>query len=120
MLIPYPVLITLFFVFENTIALRGVGFLWLSDLSRPDPLYILPIILGLSMFALQYLSARSTPTTNPQMKMMMWLMPPFMTFIFLRLASGLNLYYAATNLASLPQQIQIMNERRQMRERTGR
>ncbi|MGH7464390.1 MAG: membrane protein insertase YidC, partial [Longimicrobiales bacterium] len=46
MLIPLPILITLFFVFQSTIAFRGVEFLWLPDLSRADPLYILPVLLG--------------------------------------------------------------------------
>src|SRR5690606_2821220 len=112
MLIPLPILITLFFVFQSTIAFRGVGFLWLPDLSRADPLYILPIVLGLSMFLMQWLSTRSMAEVNPQMKFMMYAMPIFMTVIFLNFASGLNLYYAAMNFASIPQQIQIARERR--------
>lgn len=119
MLIPYPVLITLFFVFQGTIEFRGVDFLWLPDLSRPDPLYILPIVLGASMFAMQWLTARSTKTQNPQMKMMMWIMPGVMVVIFFNLAAGLNLYYAASNVASIPRQFQIMRERRQAGERTS-
>ncbi|MBI4538529.1 MAG: membrane protein insertase YidC [Gemmatimonadetes bacterium] len=111
MLLPWPILIALFFVFQNTIEFRGVGFLWLPDLSRPDPIYLLPIILGISMFALQWVSMRTMPQANPQMKMMMWLMPGFMVIIFLNLASGLNLYYAISNVASLPQQYWIAKER---------
>ncbi|MGH7483190.1 MAG: membrane protein insertase YidC, partial [Longimicrobiales bacterium] len=117
MLIPFPVLITLYFVFQNTIEFRGVDFLWLADLSRPDPLYLLPILLGLSMFALQWLSARAQPTMNPQMKIMMWVMPGMITIFFFNLASGLNLYYFASNLASIPQQLQIMQERKRVRAR---
>lgn len=113
MLIPFPVLITLFFVFQNTIEFRGVEFLWLPDLSRPDPYFVLPIILGVSMFAMQWISAKVTPP-NPQMKMMMYFMPAFMVVIFLNLSSGLNLYYAAQNLASIPQQIQITRERQRL------
>src|SRR5690606_30873275 len=45
LLIPFPVLITLFFVFQNTIAFRGAPFLWLDDLSLRDPYNILPVIL---------------------------------------------------------------------------
>ena len=112
MLIPLPILITLFFVFQSTIAFRGVGFLWLPDLSRADPLYILPVLLGVSMFLMQWLSTRSMTEVNPQMKFMMYAMPIFMTVIFLNFASGLNLYYAAMNFASIPQQIQIAHERR--------
>jgi YidC/Oxa1 family membrane protein insertase len=117
MLIPFPVLLTLYFVFQGTIEFRGVPFLWLPDLSRADPYYILPIILGASMFALQWLSMRSTPNPNQQMKMMTYFMPLFMTMIFLKLASGLNLYYASSNLASIPQQLQIMRERKQFQAR---
>ena len=67
------------------------------------------------MFILQWLSLKTAGDNNPQMKMMMYIMPPFMTFIFLRFASGLNLYYATMNLASIPQQLQIMRERQKMR-----
>ena len=115
MLIPFPVLITLFFVFQNTIELRGVSFLWLPDLSAPDPLYLLPVFLGLSMFLLQWVSMRTMEQVNPQMKMMLWFMPIFMVFIFFQLASGLNLYYATANIATLPQQYWIARERQKAR-----
>ncbi len=115
MLLPWPVLIALFFVFQNTIELRGVPFLWLPDLSAKDPLYILPIILAVSMFLMQWVSLRSLDQENPQMKMMMYVMPPMMLFIFMNLASGLNLYYATANIATLPQQIWIARERAKMR-----
>ncbi|HQR19176.1 MAG TPA: membrane protein insertase YidC, partial [Gemmatimonadales bacterium] len=103
MLLPMPVLLALFFVFQNTIELRGQAFLWLPDLSRPDPLYIIPLIMGLSMFWLTRMGQRGIPP-NPQMKMMMYVMPIMMTVLFLNFASGLNLYYAVSNLASVPQQ----------------
>jgi YidC/Oxa1 family membrane protein insertase len=112
MLIPLPILITLFFVFQSTIAFRGAQFLWLPDLSRADPFYILPVLLGASMFLMQWLSTRSAPDQNPQMKFLMYFMPIFMTVIFLNFASGLNLYYTAMNFASIPQQLQIMRERK--------
>ncbi|NNF29250.1 MAG: membrane protein insertase YidC, partial [Gemmatimonadetes bacterium] len=115
MLIPYPVLIALFFVFQNTIELRGQPFMWLPDLSAPDPLYLLPLLMGLSMFLLQWISFRSMDQVNPQMKMMMWIMPIMMVFIFFRFASGLNLYYAAVNVATLPQQYWIAGERKKVR-----
>ena len=98
-----------------TIELRGVPFLWMPDLSAPDPLYLLPIFLGASMFLMQWFSMRSLDTVNPQMKMMMWIMPGMMVFIFLNLASGLNLYYATANIATIPQQIWINNERKKMK-----
>ncbi len=114
MLLPWPILITLFFVFQNTIELRGEPFLWLPNLSAADPLYILPVLLGLSMFLMQWIMLRSQEAPNPQMKMMMWMMPGMMMFIFLNLASGLNLYYATANLTTLPQQYWIAKERQKI------
>ncbi len=110
MLLPMPVLLALFFVFSNTIEFRGVPFMWLPDLSRHDPLYIIPVVMGISMFAVSKIGQRGLPP-NPQMKTMLYVMPAMMTFIFLRLASGLNLYYAVQNLISLPQQWQISKKR---------
>jgi YidC/Oxa1 family membrane protein insertase len=110
MLLPWPVLLALFFVFMNTIAFRGVPFLWLPDLSRADPYKILPIILGLSMFALSKVGQIGVPP-NPQTKMMVYFMPAFMTLLFLNFASGLNVYYAAQNIFSIPQQYMIAKKR---------
>jgi YidC/Oxa1 family membrane protein insertase len=115
LLLPWPVLIALFFVFQNTIELRGVSFFWLPDLSAPDPLYILPVFLGVSMFLMQWVSMKAVEQQNPQMKMMLWMMPIMMVFIFFKLASGLNLYYAVSNIATIPQQIWINNERKKMK-----
>lgn len=117
MLIPMPVLITLFFVFQKAVEFRGVSFLWLPDLSLRDPLYLLPVFLVGSMFTLQLISTRlSGMEQNPQTKMMMYVMPVMMGVLFFNLSSGLNLYYATTNIASLPQQLLIARERRRVRE----
>ncbi len=110
MLIPMPVLFALFFVFRVTIEFRGVPFLWLPDLSRADPYFIIPIVMGLSMFAVSKLGQMGVPP-NPQAKMMLYIMPAFLTFIFLKLSSGLNLYYAVSNIASIPQQWLIARQR---------
>ncbi len=110
MLLPMPVLLALFFVFSNTIEFRGVPFLWLPDLSRHDPLYIIPIVMGLSMYAVSKIGQRGLPP-SPQTKMLLYLMPAMLTFVFLRLASGLNLYYAVQNIVSLPQQWLIAKRR---------
>jgi YidC/Oxa1 family membrane protein insertase len=110
MLLPWPVLLALFFVFANTIVFRGVPFLWLPDLSRPDPYRIIPILLGLSMFGLSKVGQIGVPP-NPQTKMMVYFMPLFMTVLFLNFASGLNLYYAAQNIFSIPQQYLIAKRR---------
>ncbi len=117
MLLPMPVLLALFFVFANTIEFRGVPFLWLPDLSRHDPLFIIPVAMGLSMFGLSKVGQIGVPP-NPQTKMMVYFMPVMMTVLFLNFASGLNLYYAAQNLFSIPQQYMIA--KRRLREASAR
>ncbi|MDE0083012.1 MAG: membrane protein insertase YidC [Gammaproteobacteria bacterium] len=117
MLLPWPVLIALFFVFQNTIELRGVPFAWLPDLSTADPFYILPVLLGVSMFLMQWISMRTMEEVNPQMKMMLWGMPVFMVVIFANLPAGLNLYYLTANVATLPQSWWVANERKKVRAR---
>lgn len=118
LLIPMPVLITLFFVFQSAIEFRGTSFAWLPDLSLRDPWHILPIFLMVSMFGLQYVSTKlSGMEQNEQTRMMMYTMPLVMGFVFFVMPSGLNLYYASTNVASFPQQILIANERRRATEK---
>jgi YidC/Oxa1 family membrane protein insertase len=110
MLLPMPILFALFFVFQNTIELRGASFLWLPDLSRADPLFIIPVVMGLSMYVVSKVGQIGM-APNPQMKMMLYLMPVMMTVMFLKFAAGLNLYYAVQNLASVPQQWLLAKER---------
>lgn len=110
MLIPLPIFFALFFVFQNTIEFRGVSFLWLPDISIKDPYYILPILVAVTAMLLSWIGMRGIKA-NDQQKMMMYIMPVMMLFIFLTMASGLNLYYLVQNLASLPQQWLISQER---------
>jgi YidC/Oxa1 family membrane protein insertase len=110
LLIPMPVLFALFFVFQNTIEFRGVSFLWLEDISLKDPYYVLPLIMGVSMYVLSWIGIRNAPP-NPQAKMMTYMFPVIMTVALLNLAGGLNLYYAVQNIAALPQQWLIARER---------
>jgi YidC/Oxa1 family membrane protein insertase len=114
MLIPMPVLFALFFVFQNTIEFRGVPFLWLVDISVKDPFFILPVLMGISMYLLSWIGMRNAPP-NPQAKMMSYMFPVMMTFILANMASGLNLYYTAQNMASLPQQWLLARERAKTR-----
>ncbi len=113
MFIPLPVFFALFFVFQNTIEFRGVPFLWLPDISLKDPYYILPIIVAATAFLVSWIGLRSTPD-NPQARLMTYLIPGIMLVFFINFASGLNLYYAVQNIASLPQQWLISKERQKM------
>ncbi|MFQ5746813.1 MAG: membrane protein insertase YidC [Gemmatimonadota bacterium] len=118
MMLPMPILFTLFFVFRGTIEFRGVPFLWLPDLSLKDPLYLIPLAMGLSMFFLQWIGQRGMEV-NQQMRVMGYAMPVVFTFMFASLPSGLNLYYTMSNLASLPQQLYLARERKAMRKQTA-
>jgi YidC/Oxa1 family membrane protein insertase len=110
MLLPMPILLAIFFVLQGTIEIRGVPFLWFPDLARSDPFFIIPVVSGLSMFALSKLGQRGLPP-NPQAQMMTYMMPVMMTVFGFSFASGLNLYWTASNIASLPQQWLISKER---------
>lgn len=110
MLIPLPIFFALFFVFQNTIEFRGVSFLWLPDISIKDPLFLLPVLVAGTAMLLSWIGMRGMKA-NDQQKMLMYMMPAMMLFIFFNMASGLNLYYLVQNLASLPQQWLIAQER---------
>ena len=118
MLLPMPILFALYYVFQNTIEFRGVPFLWLPDLSLRDPTYVIPLVMGASMFLLSWIGMRAAPP-NPQAKMMSYMMPVMFTVMFLNFASGLNLYYAVQNIASLPQQWLLAHERAKAGMSTG-
>ena len=118
MLIPMPVLFALFFVFQNTIEFRGVSFWWMADISQKDPFYILPVVMAASMFVLSWIGMRNAPP-NPQAKLMLYFLPGMMLVILFNFAAGLNLYYAAQNLAALPQQWLIANERAKLAKPSG-
>ncbi len=122
LLIQMPVLIALFMVFRTTIELRGQPFvLWIKDLSVPDVVYTLPfsiplygsgvtilaIIMGVSMFIQQKISGASA---NPQQKPMMYMMSGMFFLIFNQFPSGLNLYYAFSNILSIFQQRNIRKQ----------
>jgi len=110
MLIPLPILYCLLFVFQNTIAFRGVSFLWLHDISLKDPYFILPAVMGVSSYLVSWIGMRNSPP-NPQAKMMTYFFPAMMVFFLMNYSAGLNLYYAVQNIATLPQQWFLSNER---------
>jgi len=111
MLIPLPVFFALFFVFQNTIEFRGVSFLWFPDISVKDPYYVIPILVAGTTMLMSWIGMRGMKADANQ-KTMMYVMPAVMLVFFFSMASGLNLYYFIQNLASLPQQWLISQERR--------
>lgn len=105
-LVQIPVFIALYWVLAESVQLRQAPFiLWIHDLSSPDPYYILPILMGLSMFIQQKLNPK--PADNTQAKMMM-VLPLVFTFLFLHFPAGLVLYWVVNNSLSILQQWFIM------------
>lgn len=104
-LIQIPVFIALYYVLLESVELRQAPFaLWWQDLSSPDPYYVLPVLMGLSMFLQQKLN----PAPMEQMqKNIMMIMPLVMTFLFLTFPQGLVLYWVVNNCLSILQQWRI-------------
>jgi YidC/Oxa1 family membrane protein insertase len=100
MLLQMPVFFALYPLLRGTIELRGAAFVgWIQDLSVPDPYYILPVVMGVAMFVQQKMS-----TADKRQAAMLYIMPVFLTYIFLRLPAGLVLYWLVFNVLSIAQQ----------------
>jgi YidC/Oxa1 family membrane protein insertase len=104
-LVQMPVFIALYWVLMESVELRQAPFaLWIKDLSVMDPYFVLPILMGASMFFMQKLNP---PPPDPmQAKLMQWL-PVIFTFFFLWFPAGLVLYWVVNNLLSMAQQYVI-------------
>jgi YidC/Oxa1 family membrane protein insertase len=102
MLIQIPVFIALYNALQNGIEMRHAHFfLWITDLSAKDPIYVTPIIMGATMFIQQ----KMTPTAgDPAQAKMFLLMPVMFTFLFLSFPSGLVLYWLVNNVLSIAHQ----------------
>ena len=106
MLLQIPVFFAIYRVLLNAIELKGAPWiLWIQDLSVMDPYYVLPVLMGASM----WLHQRLTPSnfTDPmQEKIFKWL-PVVFTFFFVTFPAGLVLYWLTNNVASILQQLMI-------------
>ena len=103
MILQMPVFVALFNVLYTTIDLRQAPFmLWITDLSVQDPYYVLPIIMGATMFIQQ----KITPTTmDPTQAKIMLVLPVGMTFLFVNFPAGLVLYWLTNNTLTISQQL---------------
>ena len=103
--IQIPVFISLYWVLLSSVEMRGAPWiLWIHDLSVPDPYYILPVIMAVSMFVQTKLNP--TPPDPIQAKVMMY-MPIVFSVMFFFFPAGLVLYWVVNNLLSIAQQWQI-------------
>lgn len=100
-LLQMPVFIGLYWMLMETVELRHAPWIgWITDLSTKDPYFILPIIMGLSMWFMQKLQPQPADPTQARI---MQLMPVVMTFFFLWFPAGLVLYWIANNLITIAQ-----------------
>jgi len=123
MLVQMPILMSVFMVFRNTIEFRGESFVfWIKDLSAADTLFmfgeipfnVLPFLMAASMYYTMQASAVSPssggdPAQEATQKMMKYMFPGMMFFLFYGFPSGLNLYYLCFNLMQIAQQ-KIINK----------
>ncbi len=107
-LVQMPVFIALYWVLMESVELRQAPFiLWIDDLSVMDPYFVLPLMMGASMFFMQMLNP---PPPDPmQAKIMKW-MPIVFTVFFLWFPAGLVLYWVVNNLLSMAQQYVITKQ----------
>jgi len=105
MLIQMPIWMGLYSMLAYTIELRHAAWVgWIRDLAAPDPYYILPITMGITMYLMQ--KTTPTPGVDPAQAKMMALMPIMFAgmFIVFPTPSGLTLYILTSNLIAMAQQ----------------
>lgn len=107
-LVQIPVFIALYWVLLESVELRQAPFMfWLQDLSVKDPYYVLPLIMGASMFIQQKLNP---PPPDPMQAKLMMALPFVFTILFLNFPAGLVLYWVVNNVLSITQQWYITKQ----------
>jgi YidC/Oxa1 family membrane protein insertase len=101
-LLTMPFLFAFYRMLDISVDLKGAPFLWIPDLSLKDPLFITPLLSGLSMIAMQKLMP--APAMDPAQQRMMLLMPIIFSGMFAWAPAGLNLYWFISNVAAMVQQ----------------
>lgn len=105
-LIQMPIFIALYWTLMESVELRHAPFaLWLTDLSVKDPYYVLPLLMGATMWWIQKMSP--TTVTDPMQQKVMQFMPILFTFMFLWFPAGLTLYWLVSNIVTIAQQTYI-------------
>ena len=124
MIAQIPIFYALYLALSVSVDLQNATFLcfgrlfgvdvWICDLAAHDPTYVLPVLMGITMFVQQ----KMTPTTGDprQQKMMLFIMPVFFTMMFMNLASGLVLYWSVSNVLQILQQWYMNRSAREARD----
>lgn len=106
LLVQMPFLMAMFYALQSIDYGGDPSFLWIANLSHPDPFYILPIVSAISTFVVQKqtTSESASPQTKMQMKIMSIVMPLFIGWISCNFAAGLVIYWIVNNLMQILQQ----------------
>jgi len=108
LLLQMPVFFGLFRLLQTSINIRHEPWiLWIKDLSLKDPVYVLPILMGVTQIIVTKMSPTSADSSQ---KKMTYIMPVVMVFLFMNFSSGLNLYWFMSNLLQIGQQY-IINKK---------
>jgi YidC/Oxa1 family membrane protein insertase len=102
LLLQIPFFFAFYKVLSVAIELRGADWLWIGDLARHDPLYLLPVVMVVTQFVLQKMTPNTS--TDPAQQKMMMFMPLVFGFIFFQSPAGLVLYWLTGNVVSIAQQ----------------
>lgn len=102
LVIQMPILIGFYHAISRTSAIAQDTFLWF-DLGEKDPYYILPIIAGVTTFIQQKLMMAGTENQNPQMAMMVWMMPIMIVIFAFNFPAALSLYWVVGNVFMIAQ-----------------
>ncbi len=106
LLVQMPIFLGLFWMLQESVELRQAPFmLWITDLSVQDPYYVLPLLMGASMWLMAKL--QPSMSTDPMQQKMMQFMPVIFTVFFLWFPSGLVLYWVVSNIVTILQQMYI-------------
>lgn len=113
LLVQMPFLMAMFYALQSIDYGGDPSFLWIANLSHPDPFYILPVVSAVSTFVLQKqtTSESASPQTKMQMKIMSIVMPLFIGWISCNFAAGLVIYWIVNNLTQILQQWWMYREK---------
>ncbi|MFA5839712.1 MAG: YidC/Oxa1 family membrane protein insertase [Candidatus Margulisiibacteriota bacterium] len=113
MLLKLPFFLALFFALQSEalkVSMAAVGsgasFLWIANLAKPDPLWILPVLIGVSTWYMQ----KTMPAMGEQAQLMTWFMPIFIVLVSYAFPSGVQLYWVVSNMMGGVQQAYIMGK----------
>jgi len=115
LLLQIPIFFAIYRVLLNAVELQGEGWiLWIDDLAKMDPYFILPILMGISMYWQQHITPNNF--TDPLQEKIFKFLPLIFTFFFITFPAGLTLYWFVNNMLSIGQQYLVNYKFQKMKE----